>query len=65
MAKQKRFGRKSEPAKWVRTAGATGDPSFDELEAWTRNGCGVDETEHEVGNMPNESVMRPISKKVR
>lgn len=63
MAKQKKLGPKSEPAKWVRSGGAIGDTAMDELESWTRNGAGVDESEENVGSMPNERVMRKVNRK--
>lgn len=52
----KRYGPKPEKSSWVRTAGATGDDSFDRIEEFQRNGCGVSEEETDVGSMPNEGI---------
>lgn len=63
MAQKRKLGPKGKPAQWVRTAGATGDPTMADMEAWNQAGAGVDEDdETAVDNMPNESVMRPMNK---
>lgn len=40
-----------------KSGGAVGDNSMEEGDAWNRNGGGVNETVHDVGCMPNESVI--------
>lgn len=62
----KRQGPVGVKAGWVRTAGATGDESMSEMEKWNKDGAGVDETEREVGNMPNEGIhLTPINNHLR
>jgi hypothetical protein len=36
-----------------------------DMEEWNLTGQGVSEDETLVGDMPNEAIMRPISKRVR
>lgn len=49
------------PAPYTRTksGGAVGDSSMAEMEEFMQSGSGVDETVKAVGDMPNESIMRP------
>ena len=52
----KRQGPVGKKGSWVRSGGAIGSEEMEKLERWTADGAGVDESEKEVGTMPNEGV---------
>ena len=68
MAKKKvgagRRGPKPEPSSWVRSGGMIGSDAMERLERFDEEGLGVSEEVIGVDAMPNESVMRKISKRV-
>lgn len=49
--------KKPHPYSHTKSGGAIGDNSMAESEAWHQKGCGVDETVHDVGAMPNASIL--------
>lgn len=50
---------KVKPQQKVRIS-SSGDDSMEQMEQWLQEGSGVDETVHDVGNMPNDSVMKDM-----
>lgn len=64
MAKPKRQPpRPAKKSSWVRTGGAVGDDSMDEMNKFIEDGCGVSEEVSDVGCMPNDPVMRPVRRR--
>ncbi len=69
MAKKKvseapRRGAKPKPSSWVRSGGMIGSDAMERLEKFDEEGLGVSEEVFAVGSMPNDPIMRKISKRV-
>lgn len=63
MADNRRKIKKPQKQSWVRSGGAMGESTMDEMDAFIRNGCGVSEEIEDVGDMPNEKFLRKPNKK--
>ena len=59
-----RRGQKPKPSSWVRSGGMIGSDAMERLEKFDEEGLGVSEEVIGVDAMPNERVMRKISKRV-
>ncbi len=59
-----RRGPKPKPSSWVRSGGMIGSDAMERLEKFDEEGLGVSEEVVDVGAMPNDPIMRKISKRV-